>query len=230
MSIDDDDKARRNLVVFCAAVLAGTWLGLQPLAALRTLLGETPAADVSLARAWTLVLAVLCYLLIRYHFSTECREARDQYRSLVESRGHGLGLYLAELLARRAVRTGKRAPLSNTDIPAAINKMRSDFGFLADFNGRVDMVNGTAQWKHPWELRLSPVIEFRSNDGKRAGSHDGLVIVFEWPTRAARWPILAAAHLSACVWSPWMPRGAPPIVLSLALLVVALTKLWQLVA
>lgn len=65
--IDDDDKLRRNVVIFSAAVLAVTFLDL-PIGSISAKLLGAENAQVSVFRVWLLALFTLFYLVIRFSF------------------------------------------------------------------------------------------------------------------------------------------------------------------
>jgi hypothetical protein len=85
--MDDDDKARRNLVVFSSLVVLAAWIRL-PLTAVAEKLLSAPGGWAGPAvqpwRVWVAVLAVLAYLALRFRFSTDFvrpGEWRDVWRS-----------------------------------------------------------------------------------------------------------------------------------------------------
>lgn len=86
--VDDDEKIRRNIVVASAAVILASWLRL-PL----TDIGERflsvkascEAVGVSEFRVWAAVLAILAYLGLRYFWSKEVIEAREDLQNAYET-------------------------------------------------------------------------------------------------------------------------------------------------
>lgn len=65
---DEDDKVRRNLVAFSAAVLLLAWLEI-PLSAVTEKLVGAAHRPLDPLRAWTAGAVVLFYLAVRFHFS-----------------------------------------------------------------------------------------------------------------------------------------------------------------
>jgi hypothetical protein len=75
--MDDDDKIRRNLVVFSAAILLVAWLEIP----IQALIDRAPAGatlKVSSLRAWGAAGVVLGYLVLRYRFSPFAKIERER--------------------------------------------------------------------------------------------------------------------------------------------------------
>jgi hypothetical protein len=74
---DDEDKVRRNLVVFSAAIIAVAVFELPIADMARALVNPHEIGDWKLksTRAWWAALAVLAYLWLRFHFSKDGRES-----------------------------------------------------------------------------------------------------------------------------------------------------------
>jgi hypothetical protein len=74
---DDDDKVRRNLLVFSAAIIAVAVfeLPISDIAAAIVDRDQTGAWHLNSTRAWSVALAVLAYLWLRFHFSQIGRES-----------------------------------------------------------------------------------------------------------------------------------------------------------
>ena len=68
--MDEDDKIRRNLVIFSSAILVSAVLDL-PISALLTHFASTSYASPDGQKIWGIGLTILAYLAIRYRFSSE---------------------------------------------------------------------------------------------------------------------------------------------------------------
>jgi hypothetical protein len=70
-NVDEDDKVRRNLVMFSAAILLVAWLDVP----IQGILQETLKfkTDVAQGRTWAAALVILAYLLLRYRFSEDAQ-------------------------------------------------------------------------------------------------------------------------------------------------------------
>lgn len=72
--MDEDDKVRRNLVVFSAATVLLFWLEIPVQPLLEEHLKIEPASTL---RAWVAAACVLAYLTLRYRFSPDAEKLRD---------------------------------------------------------------------------------------------------------------------------------------------------------
>lgn len=66
---DTQDKVRRNLVVFIAAIVIGWFLDLK-LTTITKLFVAADIDNVNAGRLWVVTLVVLIYLFLRYRFDT----------------------------------------------------------------------------------------------------------------------------------------------------------------
>ena len=67
---DTQEKARRNLVVFCSVVLFCAWLGLDEVQLIKRVFGgDNLGSGVSATRAVIVALVVVIYLSLRYRFT-----------------------------------------------------------------------------------------------------------------------------------------------------------------
>lgn len=81
---DEDDKVRRNLVMFSMAILLFAWLDVPLAAVAAKLLGDKPEGpQVVLApwKVWSAVAALLIYLILRYRFSDEASKGFSALRA-----------------------------------------------------------------------------------------------------------------------------------------------------
>jgi hypothetical protein len=76
--MDDDDKVRRNLVVFSAGVVLLAWLRLPLTVATERLMGSTGTWQASPGRAWAAAAVVLMYLTARFYYTGGGRKAIDK--------------------------------------------------------------------------------------------------------------------------------------------------------
>jgi hypothetical protein len=83
---DDEQKIRRNLVVFSVAIILVAWFDI-PITSLASSIlrtnGSTPPVHISSLKAWWAALAILSYLAFRFRFTSEieqmARETLDTF-------------------------------------------------------------------------------------------------------------------------------------------------------
>lgn len=104
MDIEDvQEKTRRNLVAFSTAVWAIVWLE-APIKG--TFFGVVDVQSVSPVRAWTAILIILSYLMLRFHqFSDTSRERRLWPQAIREKRDRFV-MALVERAINNSVRAG----------------------------------------------------------------------------------------------------------------------------
>jgi hypothetical protein len=125
--VDEDDKVRRNLVVFSAAIILLLWLEvpLQPL-----LEKHLHLPQVSALRAWLAALVVLCYLALRYRFSEKgARVRQDVLRSVQGAMYSAIGARLHAQV--------KKSFVADVPVPSALDLygVRSTSGTLKKVEG-----------------------------------------------------------------------------------------------
>jgi len=76
-TMDDDDKIRRNLVVFSAAVLVVAWLEIPVQPVVAKWLGAE-GWRLHPVKLWLAVLAVDVYLILRFRFGDQTRETAEE--------------------------------------------------------------------------------------------------------------------------------------------------------
>jgi hypothetical protein len=118
---DTQDKVRRNLVVFSAAIVIGWFLDLK-LADIAKMLVSTNITNVNAGRLWIVILAVLIYLILRYRFDNY---TDSQIASLFSEMKAQRNNYLFKYLLRKINRinqTGKFSPIFNTSLAETVNR------------------------------------------------------------------------------------------------------------
>jgi hypothetical protein len=84
---DTQEKARRNLVVFCSVVLFCAWLGLDELQLIKRVFGgEYLSSQTSASRAVLVALVVLIYLTLRYRFTVSFQKFLNSVEGVWSSR------------------------------------------------------------------------------------------------------------------------------------------------
>lgn len=227
MTMDDDDKARRNLVAFSALVLAGAWLKLPPGGVVLRLLGADVAAQLDLGRVWSLVLVVLVYLGHRYVFSEDFKVAAAAVReSWAECRQTWCG-HQVRVMLQCAVWFGIQPKIVDYDIPAHLRQVTEEGKSHGLTGGRVLLSRGlSAREEKPWTMRSVVKLHQRLNSG-RVRKIDGFAPTFIWRTTAQRAPIVVLAALRFLVWSRWAALGLPPLALGLLAGGLAVWRIWQ---
>lgn len=94
---DTQDKVRRNLVVFSAAIVIGWFLNLKITDIAKPFV-STNIADVNVGRLWLAILAVLAYLFLRYRFDNS---TDFQIKSLFDEQERQKRNYLFKYLQRK---------------------------------------------------------------------------------------------------------------------------------
>jgi len=124
-AMDDDDKARRNLVIASGVVLLCWVIGLPLESLAERLLGVSPSSTTTKLvpwRVWTVALLVLGYLSLRFRFAKETAETVDELKKewgqLVEGI---LRNYLRRCLARYS-RTGTEPRAFRDSLDAVITE------------------------------------------------------------------------------------------------------------
>lgn len=122
---DTQDKVRRNLVVFSAAIVIGWFLDLK-MTDMSKLLVSTNIANVDAGRIWIVILAVLIYLILRYRFDSY---TDSQIASLFGEMKAQRNNYLFKYLLRKINRinqTGQFSPIFNTSLAEAVNRGKEE--------------------------------------------------------------------------------------------------------
>lgn len=214
--MDEDDKVRRNLVVFSAGVLLVAWLNVPVQGMLQDALKVKQ--EVEPARTWLAAAAILVYLILRYRFSPDARKlGKDMY-------GHFSGVAynrvnaLAQPEAKRAFTGqvpsrffGKEMQASQEDFA---NKYRRDPAVR--YSVTADSGKSTGLW-------TGTVI---TNIYQEADSQIHL-IAYEIPFRIDGWPmakIAARAFWLSWVYSDTSVNRLAPVLLASAAYVVILWK------
>lgn len=110
---DEDSKVRRNLVVICAAVIAVTFLEVQPVRLIQDAL-KLPDMGVAPWKAWTIVLVLLVYLYLRFEKLTTGigpdERPRQSWRSVWRARrSHAIESYAKRAVSSSLIRSKRGA-------------------------------------------------------------------------------------------------------------------------
>jgi hypothetical protein len=120
--MDEDDKVRRNLVVFSAGVLGIAWfeLPIQQLAS--QAMNTTPLSPL---KTWSAAAVVHLYLLLRYRFSAEAQRLTQQVREH-QSRAHWAGVMpFVTAEAESAFKTGRANATFGREIQVLTSQVKS---------------------------------------------------------------------------------------------------------
>jgi hypothetical protein len=177
---DSDDKARRNLVLFSTLILLGAWLDLKPDALVARILGNTPAAEVSLVKLWCAVGAAQFYLAWRFQYVTPTRVATDHAR---KERAAGLKQAAESLLwehLRRHTTAGKPSKLFEGNLSDPVANYAKGLAQL-------DEVSTGAVGRPNFGAETEIVFQRKGFHGPNVASHEvGYVRPhYAWPKRNA---------------------------------------------
>jgi hypothetical protein len=98
--MDDDDKIRRNLVVFSTGVLLVAWFNVPVQGWLEDTFKYKPQVTFSPAKTWLAAAAILIYLLLRYRFS---EDGENLVQRVSVAYAHAVGPYAKTLVVSEAL-------------------------------------------------------------------------------------------------------------------------------
>lgn len=147
--MDDNDKTRRNLVVFSGAVILVAWLELPVHVMLQEAL-KGGALTVGKWRPWAAAAAIETYLALRYRFSAEAgdflKEMRGTRWETRERRIHALlGAAFGESLKSLTVNR-----FGDVDLPERLKSARAEHPRIADWSS-VEYRHSVRPRGGPWE-------------------------------------------------------------------------------
>jgi hypothetical protein len=224
--MDEDDKARRNLVVFSALVLAGAWLRLQPLATLGSILRPDASIAIDSHRAWALVLAVLLYLLYRYRFSEDSIESSKLLDEVKATYQLSLMKALANWDLRTTMKRGRKPWFSPEDFRSEVQARASQLLMEREPNGPPEARFDGIKSKSEWSLTLNVTVVQPLKQGG-SGAYSFVECVFAFQSKGIRQVIKVCTFVASWLYSPWTARGLPPLALSFATLTVTLWHLFR---
>ncbi len=219
---DDDEKVRRNLVVFSSLILASTWLGHPELWLVTQLLtpdaGRPPAWKVT-----TLALAVLVYLTARYWFSP----AHEAARSTMSHDWDRIKNRIRNQTIVRGVENFhvKRKQLSfiSTDMDEYVRDQGVKWGGsqLKEFRLRFSAVHIQPRGEWAGELQTTREISSDTRTGLASG---GILLPYEFPIGMRR-SIRLRAAINQLFYSRTAVEYFTPIALSASAFVVLTYRL-----
>ena len=119
---DTQDKVRRNLVVFSAAIVIGWFLDLKLTAITQLFVSTSDLNNVDAAKLWMVAFAVLVYLFLRYRFDVA---TNLQLANLSDELGAIRKNYLSEYLSRKISkinRTGESLPMFASSLMDGVHR------------------------------------------------------------------------------------------------------------
>jgi len=122
---DTQDKVRRNLVVFSAAIVIGWFLDLK-LTAITKLFVAADIDNVNTGRLWIVILATLIYLFLRYWFDSPTKSQIDSLiNELKVQKIKYLNTYLLGEV-NQINRTGRFSPIFSATLSDAVNHQKEE--------------------------------------------------------------------------------------------------------
>lgn len=115
--MDEDDKIRRNLVVFSAAMLG---IAIFRVDVHRLAVDSLKVQGFNTVTAWTVAGFVLAYLVVRYHFSAEARKLKAQIEQHTDrERWARIAPYVQDQV-KEAFRSGSRSAAVGSEVDSFI--------------------------------------------------------------------------------------------------------------
>lgn len=121
--MDEEDKIRRNLVLFCAGVIGVAWFGV-PVQQIASDLLKIQA--FSTAKAWLAALIVLMYLVLRYHFSKDAKLLGTQVRQHMDREYWARIAPLVVHDVRESYRTGLANETVGRELQPFLSQMKTN--------------------------------------------------------------------------------------------------------
>lgn len=119
---DTQDKVRRNLVVFSAAIAIGWFLDLKLTAITKLFVSTSDLSNVDAGKLWIVAFVVLIYLFLRYKFDAATTlQLADLWNELEAIRKNYLSKYLFRKISR-INRTGEFSPIFGTSLMDRVNR------------------------------------------------------------------------------------------------------------
>lgn len=119
---DTQDKVRRNLVVFSAAIAIGWFLDLKLTAITKLFVSTTDINNVDAGKLWIVAFVVLIYLFLRYKFDVATNlQLADLWDELGAIRKNYLSKYLTRKISQ-INRTGKFSPVFGISLMDEVNR------------------------------------------------------------------------------------------------------------
>jgi len=119
---DTQDKVRRNLVVFGAAIVIGWFLDLKLTAVTKLFVSAADLDHVNVGKLWVVILLALLYLFLRYRFDVATNK---QLATLFEEFRTIKNNYLFKYLFRKISqinRTAKSLPIFDSSLMERVNQ------------------------------------------------------------------------------------------------------------
>ena len=181
---DTEDKFRRNLLAFCALVIAGVYLQIPLPTVIEQLLG-TPVSNALPERLLVVQSVVFAYLTHRYYFASSREGAVDQIakqiRSIALSRRFAFVLGEIERSNSQGRPEGPMFSLTHEDLVSHLNKARErESMVLVDPNELITKLAPPTEVS-TWRYDMTPVLH-NKNSGDQFVRMEGLNVSFRFTT------------------------------------------------
>jgi hypothetical protein len=220
---DADDKVRRNLVGFSAAVLLVAWLNVPVQGWLQDALKVK--TELVAWKTWAAALAVLLYLTLRYRFSPDAEKlVNGLEREYSSVRFAGI-LKLTTTDGERAFAQGRTTPVFGPNLlQIRQDLLKAHPEIETSPEHRVEFQVEEQEQGNPWKgrIRISVIRRTSPNAGQVLGPPR--LLVFEVP-RATRWKVRTRAFLLSWVYSGTSVNFLIPVALALLAGAVAIAKI-----
>ena len=118
---DTQDKIRRNLVIFSAAIVIGWYLDMK-LTDISKLILSTDISNVNAFRFWMVILVILVYLSIRYRFSDAIISQISFLQSELKTQRESYLLEYLQVKINQINRTGQFLPIFDASLEKSVNR------------------------------------------------------------------------------------------------------------
>lgn len=234
---DTQDKVRRNLVVFSAAIVIGWFLDLKLAAITQLFVTASDLNSVDAKKLWFVSLVVLVYLFLRYKFDAT---ANSQLTNLSIELGQKRENYLSKYLLRKIAlinRTGKFNSIFGITLQDEVNrkieKLKKEYSCEIQFRLHMQSAwdNGSPieskfdNGKQLWEGTVGITEEYlKAGSSQSLVTSSGLRHAYSIPLSGRIW-ITSHSIIHVAIYSKSAVDFILPIVLAGLALIVVIGKL-----
>lgn len=229
MPVDDDDlKVRRNLVVYSAIILSLAWLDI-PFSAIVGQFVRNDFPDIEGYRLWSIGLAVLAYLGIRYSFSAEGEKYRididAEYKRLLVNKA----MSSAQCQVNFFTWTGLEPLIFDGKLRDYVKARTEDMGndFISRAHGiRPKIYLSMSDYRSaPWDFSMGAEFVW-DRKGRRVGASSGSFAIDVKIAGTYRLLMSAYAKLHAVVYSASSIKYLAPVIFGLSATCVIVRRIF----
>lgn len=228
MEMDDDDlKIRRNLVMFSAAVLLLAWLDI-PFSSLLAKLIEYPPHRSDNVRLWTAGLAILLYLGVRYSFSADGNQYRDEVKREINRHLVDKAMTLVRWQANYFTWTGREPQVFSGNLTSYIQERGDGVEDSIQGCGRPKIELSMADYGNaPWRFSVGSVVTWYRGE-KQAASVAGGYGIDVSIRGIDKFLILTSAYLHVLLYSASSVKYLAPVALGFGASVLLAFRVFEM--